>query len=84
MAKVKIYTVDYCPYCKRALSLLKEIGSDFEDIDITDNEGEMRSQLMEQTGIRTVPQIFIDEKFIGGSDTLTQLHQSGELAQMLS
>ena len=45
MAKVVAYTVDYCPYCKKAKALFNQKGIDFEDIDITDNEDEMREKL---------------------------------------
>ena len=50
MSKVLTYTVDYCPYCKKAKALLKEKGVDFEDIDITQNEDEMREKIGKITG----------------------------------
>lgn len=84
MAKVKIYTVDYCPYCKKALRLLEDYNADMENIDITDDEAAMRAELMKETGIRTVPQIFIDDEFIGGSDSLVELDREGKLKSMLA
>jgi glutaredoxin 3 len=84
MKKVVVYAVDYCPYCKRAKKLLAEKSIPFEEIDITANEDEMRTKLMSQTGINTVPQIFIDGKFIGGSDKLAELNASGELDKLLA
>jgi len=85
MAKVLTYTVDYCPYCKKAKALLKEKGVDFEDIDITDNEDEMRIKLGEMTGGRTtVPQIFINKVHIGGYTDLKALDDAGKLDELLA
>ena len=84
MKKIVVYSVDYCPYCKRAKKLLIEKGVPFEEIDITANEDEIRPKLMLQTGIDTVPQIFIDDKFVGGSDKLAELEATGELDKLLA
>lgn len=85
MAKVLTYTVDYCPYCKKAKALLKEKGVDFEDIDITANEDEMREKLSGITGGRTtVPQIFINGVHVGGYTDLKALNDSGKLDEMLA
>ena len=84
MKKVVIYTVDYCPYCKKAKQILSDKNISFEEIDITENEDEALPELTKKTGIDTVPQIFIDDKFIGGCDTLSKLDASGELDSLLS
>ena len=85
MAKVLAYTVDYCPYCKKAKALLKEKGVDFEDVDITANEDEMREKIAEISGGRTtVPQIFINGVHIGGYTDLKALNDSGKLDEMLA
>lgn len=85
MAKVVTYTVDYCPYCKKAKSLLREKGVEFEDIDITNNETKMRQKLGEMTGGHTtVPQIFINNVHIGGYTDLKELNDSGKLDEMLA
>ena len=85
MSKVLTYTVDYCPYCKKAKALLKEKGVDFEDIDITQNEDEMREKIGKITGGRTtVPQIFINNVHIGGYTDLKALNDSGKLDEMLA
>ena len=85
MAKVLTYTVDYCPYCKKAKALLREKGVDFEDIDITANEDEMREKLSGITGGRTtVPQIFINGVHVGGYTDLKALNDSGKLDEMLA
>jgi len=85
MAKVLTYTVDYCPYCKKAKALLTEKGVDFEDIDITANEDEMREKISKITGGRTtVPQIFINGVHVGGYTDLKALDASGKLDEMLA
>jgi len=85
MAKVLTYTVDYCPYCKKAKALLTEKGVDFEDIDITANEDEMRGKLAEiANGRTTVPQIFINGVHVGGYTDLKALNDSGKLDEMLA
>lgn len=73
MKKVEIYTVDYCPYCKKALAYLKEHNIEFKNIDITDNETKMREQIGKTYNISgrvTVPQIIVDGKLLGGYNDL--------------
>lgn len=83
MAKIEIYTLNYCPYCKKAKALLSELGKEFTEFDITDNEDDAIENLYERTGRSTVPQIFVNDKFIGGCDDLFNLHRSGELTDLL-
>ncbi len=84
MAKVQVYTTTYCPYCVRAKSLLKSKGVAFEEIDVTDNP-ELREKMVEMAGgRRTVPEIFIDGKIIGGYDELRALDRAGKLDTLLS
>lgn len=83
MKKVTIYTKGYCPYCKRACRLLEEIGADFKEIDVTDDAATY-SEIKKQTGCQTVPQVFIGDEFIGGSDELNALYNSGELQKKLA
>ena len=80
--KVIIYTPDYCGYCKRAKALLSQKGIAFEEINV-EGDDEKRAWLIEQTGQRTVPQIFINEKSIGGYDELSALDRSGKLDQII-
>lgn len=84
MAKVEIYTADYCPYCTAAKNLLKAKGAEYTEIDVThDDKG--RADLIEKSGgRRTVPQIFIDGKHIGGNDDLQKLNAEGGLDKLLS
>ncbi|MBT6119734.1 MAG: glutaredoxin 3 [Rhodospirillaceae bacterium] len=79
MAKVEIYTTMMCPFCFRALKLLKSKGVDFTEIDVTFHPGLRRKMTDRADGRRSVPQIFIDGEGIGGSDELADLDASGEL-----
>ena len=84
MAKVEIYTKFMCPYCTRAIALLKAKGADFEEHDISMG-GAPRQAMLERAGGRsTVPQVFIGDRHIGGSDDLAALDRAGELDALLS
>ena len=83
MAKVIIYTKTVCPYCSSAKSLFQSLKVAYEEINL-DGKDELRAKLSsENNGFRTVPMIFIDEKFIGGFDDANKLYQSGALLTML-
>jgi glutaredoxin 3 len=83
MAKVVMYTTQICPYCMRAKALLRSKGVDFEEIDVG-RDTRLREEAMRLSGgRRTVPQIFIDDRSIGGYDELWALDQAGELDQLL-
>ena len=78
----KIYTVDYCPYCKAALKFLNEHNVDFEHIKIDDDEENMRQKLGEKYCIEgevTVPQIILNGKHIGGYTDMIKKYEQGEL-----
>ena len=84
MQPITIYTTMFCPYCSSAKRLLSKKGAEFTEIDVT-----MRSDLREAMtrragGQRTVPQIFIGERHIGGSDDLHALDAKGELDALLA
>ncbi|MDO8893421.1 MAG: glutaredoxin 3 [Nitrosomonas sp.] len=84
MPKIIMYTTGFCPYCKMAESLLRSKGvQEIEKIRI-DLEPAQRVEMMGRTGRRTVPQIYIDERHVGGYDDLTQLDRKGELAVLLA
>lgn len=84
MAKVEIYTTNYCPFCFRAKALLKDKGVDFEEIDVTDDP-EMRKRMVDLAGGRwTVPEIFINGRIIGGYDELRALDLRGQLDSLLA
>lgn len=84
MPKVIMYTTGFCPYCKMAESLLRAKGvREIEKIRV-DLEPQQRIEMMGKTGRRTVPQIYIGEKHVGGYDDLAQLDREGELAVLLA
>lgn len=84
MPKVIMYTTGFCPYCKMAENLLRSKGiQDIEKIRI-DLEPAQRAEMMDKTGRRTVPQIYIGERHVGGYDDLTQLDREGELTALLT
>lgn len=83
MAKIEIYTKAFCPYCTRAKRLLDEKGAAFDEYDITMG-GPKRQEMIQRAGGRsTVPQIFIDDRHIGGSDDLVALEREGQLDPLL-
>jgi glutaredoxin 3 len=83
MAKVEIYTTQICPYCVRAKDLLTRKGVTFTEIYV-DNDEALRAKMMERAGgRRSVPQIFINDQHIGGSDDLYALEQAKKLDALL-
>ncbi len=83
MPPVKMYTTQVCPYCVRAKTLLKQRGVEqIEEIRV-DLQPEARVQMMEITGQRTVPQIFIGDRHVGGCDDLYALDRAGGLVPLL-
>ena len=79
MNDIKMYTTRICPYCVAAKRLLKERGLTYEEIDVSSDDAK-RAWLVQTTGRRTVPQIFIGGESIGGFDELSALDQAGKLA----
>ena len=84
MAKVEIYTTFMCPYCSRAKRLLASKGVDFEEVDITLGGPRRVEMIQRANGRSTVPQIFIDDRHVGGSDDLAALDAAGGLDPMLA
>jgi glutaredoxin 3 len=84
MAKIVIYTIDWCPYCVAAKRLLSSKGVAFEEINLTGKPVE-RAKLRDMSGGRTtVPQIFIGDTHVGGCDDLYALDGAGRLAPLLA
>ncbi len=84
MANVEIYTWSTCPFCRRAKSLLENKGVEYTEYDITGDE-DARAKMVERTGgPKSVPQIFIDDQYIGGCDDLHALDEQGELDPLLT
>lgn len=83
MAHVEIYTRAFCGYCSRAKALLDQKGVVYEEYDVGFG-GEKRREMMERApGRSTVPQIFIDDRYIGGCDEMIALERQGKLDQLL-
>ena len=78
MPQIQIYTWSNCPYCVRAKNLLNSKGLSFEEINLDGKDQEL-NELRTRTGQRTIPQIFIDDKFVGGFSELAQLDAAGKL-----
>ena len=84
MAKVEIYTKFTCGYCFRAKSLLKSKDVTFEEYDISMGGPKREEMIQRADGGSTVPQIFINDQHIGGSDDLAALEQAGKLDALLA
>ena len=83
MAKVKIYTTGSCPSCIWAKEILSKKGVSFEEVSL-DGRPRERDELIERTGMRTVPQIFINGQLIGGCSDMIELDQKKKLDVLLS
>ena len=83
MAKIVMYTTAYCPLCINAERLLLSRGVKEIDKIRVDLQPELRLEMMEKTGRRTVPQIYIDERHVGGFEDLRALDLAGELEPLL-
>jgi glutaredoxin 3 len=83
-SKVVIYTTQYCSYCVQAKRLLQQKGVVFEEIDVS-NKPELRRRMVEKAGGRmTVPQIFVDDAWIGDCDGIYALDRAGKLDALLN
>ena len=82
MAEVKIYVARFCPFCTRAIKLLKSKGVALTEFDIT-SDYEMRAIIEKKTGSSTVPQIFVDDQYLGDCDYIYALESYGELDSKL-
>jgi glutaredoxin 3 len=83
MAKVEIYTKSFCPYCTRAKMLLDSKGVAYQEYEVTSDAEGFERMVERANGRRTVPQIFIDDQHIGGSDDLAATDARGVLDQLL-
>ena len=83
MPEVTIYTTRYCPFCIRAKHLLDSKGVAYREYPV-DNDWELRQSMMEKSGQRTVPQIWIGEQHIGGCDELYALERAGQLNELFN
>ncbi len=82
MRRVVVYSTQVCPYCERAKQLLQRKNVAFQEIKV-DTDHQAREEMIERSGRRTVPQIFIDEHHVGGCDDLYALDHAGKLDELL-
>lgn len=83
MADVEIYSSMFCPFCHRAKKLLSSKGVQFTEIDVDMDAAKRKEMMQRANGRHTVPQIFIDDVHVGGSDDLAALEAAGKLDPML-
>ncbi len=83
MAEITMYGTSWCGFCSMARRLLTQKGATWQEIDV-DAEPGRREEMMERSGRRTVPQIWIGERHVGGFDDLSALASSGELDRLLA
>jgi len=81
--KVKIYSIDFCPYCERAKSLLEMRKVPFKEIKIDRSNSEEVRELFSRSGMKTFPQIFADDRLIGGYTDLAKEDEQDQLASLL-
>lgn len=81
--EVIMYSTNFCGYCQRARGLLERKGVSFREIKVDEEANERENMLKRTGGRRTVPQIFIGERHVGGYDELAALDRSGELDKLL-
>jgi len=78
MKHIEVYSGNNCPWCVRAKALLKSKGLDYDEINIS-SQTERTQEMVQRSGRRSLPQIFIDKAHIGGFDELSQLNRAGKL-----
>lgn len=78
---ITIYTFKTCPFCIKSKELLSKEKVDYTEIEISNQKYKL-DELEEKTGIGTVPQIFVNERFIGGCDDLLELHRNGKFDEI--
>ena len=79
---VTVYTGSFCGYCMRVLALLERRGIAYTEVSVEDQPG-LREGLLAKSGRRTLPQVYVGERYIGGADELTAMDQRGELLKQL-
>ena len=84
MPKITIYTTPFCPYCVRAKALLRQKKASFDEVDVYMDASARDVMQSRSSGRRTVPQIFIDQRHVGGCDELYALEREGKLDPLLN
>jgi glutaredoxin 3 len=80
--QIVMYVSGWCPYCARARALMAKKGLEFREIDV-DGDAKLREEMIARSGMRTVPQIFIGDKHVGGYDELDALDGTGEFDRLI-
>ena len=83
VSKIEIYTTSHCPYCRRAKEILTGLGALYTEYDVDKDDKRYEEMQKRSNNRKTVPEIFIDDKHIGGCDDLEELFDSGKLQEML-
>ncbi|MCP4517096.1 MAG: glutaredoxin 3 [Delftia sp.] len=83
MPKIEVYSTAVCPYCVAAKNLLKAKGLAWDEIRVDTDLAQREAMLARSGGHRTVPQIFINDQFVGGYDELVAADRSGKLSELL-
>ena len=83
MKKVTIYTGDPCSFCEAAKALLKTKNVEIQELDIWKDPTKAKEMLQRTNGARSIPQIFIDDHYLGGNDKLQEANRTGELDKLL-
>ena len=83
MPRVTVYTKPYCPYCVRALALLRNKGVEVEEIEASSDPA-LRQAMIQRSGRATYPQIFVGDRHIGGCDDMLAMERRGELDPLLA
>ena len=83
MSKIEVYSTAVCPYCVAAKNLLKARGLEWTEVRVDTDPSQREAMLARSGGARTVPQIFINDRHVGGFDDLAAADRSGRLAELL-
>lgn len=83
VAPVTVYTSSFCGYCMRVLNLLQRRGIEYTEISVEDSPG-LRDELVAKSGRRSLPQIYLGERYLGGAEELAAMERSGELDRLLA
>ena len=84
MPQVTVYSGPFCPYCTKAKALLDKKGVAYVEYNVKADDDKLKEMLERSGGRQTIPQIFIDDRHIGGCDDLDALEQAGSLDQFLA
>lgn len=82
MPEVTVYSGSFCGFCQQVTSLLDRRGIRYTEVSVEDHPG-LREELLARSGRRTLPQVFIGERYVGGADEIRALDASGELTKMV-